>query len=629
MQSQCSVWIIIYINFNVIYKGQIEYVSHFKSGLFHWLYTLCNQWLFLTFAWMNTTLVRFVLHTTTLRLVRWIRWHCPPDTGFDIRTLTGWDWARYHSDTDSLNLLISEPWRFETEHAITQTQILWIFWYQNLDGLRQSTLPLRHRFSESFDIRTLTGWDWARYHSDTDSLNLLISEPWRLETEHATTQTQILWIFWYQNLDGLRLSTLPLRHRFSESFDIRTLTGWDWARYHSDTDSLNLLISEPWRVETEHATIQTQILWIFDIRTLTGWDWARYHSDTDSLNLLISEPWRVETEHATIQTQILWIFWYQNLDGLRLSTLPLRHRFSESLISEPWRVETEHATTQTQILWIFWYQNLDGLRLSTLPLRHRFSESLISEPWRVETKHAITQTQILWIFWYQNLDGLRLSTLSLRHRFSESFDIRTLTGWDWARYHSDTDSLNLWYQNLDGLRLSTLSLRHRFSESFDIRTLTGWDWARYHSDTDSLNLLISEPWRLETEHATTQTQILWIFWYQNLDGLRLSTLPFRHRFSESFDIRTLTAWDWARYHSDTDSLNLLISEPWRVETEHAITQTQILWIFWYQNLDGLRLSTLHLRHRFSESFDIRTLTGWDWARYHSDTDSLNLFKWAG
>ena len=470
---------------------------------------------------------------------------------FDIRTLTGWDRARYHSDTDSLNLLISEPWRVETEHATTQTQILWIFWYQNLDGLRLSTLPLRHRFSESFDIRTLTGWDWARYHSDTDSLNLLISEPWRVETEHATSQTQILWIFWYQNLDGLRLSALPFRHRFSESFDIRTLTGWDWARYHSDTDSL------------------------------TGWDWARYHSHTDSLNLLISEPWRVETEHATTHTQILWIFWYQNLDGLRLSTLPLGHRFSESfdirtlmgwdwaryhsdtdsltgwdwaryhshtdslnlLISEPWRVETEHATIQTQILWIFWYQNLDGLRLSTLPFRHRFS------------------------------DGLRLSTLPLTHRFSESFDIRTLTGWDWARYHSDTDSL------------------------------TGWDWARYHSDTDSLTV--------ETEHATTHTQILWIFWYQNLDGLRLSTLPLRHRFSESYDIRTLTGWDWARYHSDTDSLTLLISEPWRVETEHATTQTQILWLFWYQNLDGLRLSTLPLRHRFSESFDIRTLTGWD------------------
>ena len=148
-----------------------------------------------------------------------------------------------------MNLLISEPWRVETEHATTQTQILWILWYQNLDGLRLSTLPLRHRFSESFDIRTLTGWDWARHHSDTDSLNLLISEPWRVETEHATTQTQILWIFRYQNLDGLRQSTLPLRHRFSNSFDIRTLTGWDWARYHSDTDSLNPLISEPWRAE--------------------------------------------------------------------------------------------------------------------------------------------------------------------------------------------------------------------------------------------------------------------------------------------------------------------------------------------------------------------------------------------
>ena len=34
-----------------------------------------------------------------LRMVRWIRWHCPPDTGFEIRAPVVWDRARYLSVT--------------------------------------------------------------------------------------------------------------------------------------------------------------------------------------------------------------------------------------------------------------------------------------------------------------------------------------------------------------------------------------------------------------------------------------------------------------------------------------------------------------------------------------------------
>ena len=30
-----------------------------------------------------------------LRMVRWVRWHCPPDTGFEIQTLEVWGRARY------------------------------------------------------------------------------------------------------------------------------------------------------------------------------------------------------------------------------------------------------------------------------------------------------------------------------------------------------------------------------------------------------------------------------------------------------------------------------------------------------------------------------------------------------
>ena len=32
-----------------------------------------------------------------LRIMRWIRWHCPPDTGFEIRTLAVWGRAHYLS----------------------------------------------------------------------------------------------------------------------------------------------------------------------------------------------------------------------------------------------------------------------------------------------------------------------------------------------------------------------------------------------------------------------------------------------------------------------------------------------------------------------------------------------------
>ena len=54
-----------------------------------------------------------------LRMVRWMRWHCPPDTGFYIKSLVEWDRARYlssqrlpqiaHAKTNSSNCLL-EKW---------------------------------------------------------------------------------------------------------------------------------------------------------------------------------------------------------------------------------------------------------------------------------------------------------------------------------------------------------------------------------------------------------------------------------------------------------------------------------------------------------------------------------------
>ena len=36
-----------------------------------------------------------------LRMVRWMRWHCPPDTRFEIRALAIWGRARYLSITEA------------------------------------------------------------------------------------------------------------------------------------------------------------------------------------------------------------------------------------------------------------------------------------------------------------------------------------------------------------------------------------------------------------------------------------------------------------------------------------------------------------------------------------------------
>ena len=38
-----------------------------------------------------------------LRMVRWMRWHCLPDTGIEIRALAVWGRARYLSVTEAPN----------------------------------------------------------------------------------------------------------------------------------------------------------------------------------------------------------------------------------------------------------------------------------------------------------------------------------------------------------------------------------------------------------------------------------------------------------------------------------------------------------------------------------------------
>ena len=43
-------------------------------------------------------------------MVRWVRWHCPPDTGFEIRALAVWSRARYLPVTEAPHNINSHTW---------------------------------------------------------------------------------------------------------------------------------------------------------------------------------------------------------------------------------------------------------------------------------------------------------------------------------------------------------------------------------------------------------------------------------------------------------------------------------------------------------------------------------------
>ena len=54
-------------------------------------------------------------------MVRWLRWHCPPDTGFDIRALAVWGRARYPSVTDAPHNTNSHTWMGKKQFCFFQT----------------------------------------------------------------------------------------------------------------------------------------------------------------------------------------------------------------------------------------------------------------------------------------------------------------------------------------------------------------------------------------------------------------------------------------------------------------------------------------------------------------------------
>ena len=56
-----------------------------------------------------------------LRMVRWLRWHCPPDTGFEIRALAVWGRARYLSVTEAPHNTNFHTWMGKKQFCFFQT----------------------------------------------------------------------------------------------------------------------------------------------------------------------------------------------------------------------------------------------------------------------------------------------------------------------------------------------------------------------------------------------------------------------------------------------------------------------------------------------------------------------------
>ena len=54
-------------------------------------------------------------------MVRWLRWHCPPDTGFEIRALAVWGRARYLSVTEAPNNTDFHTWMGKKHFCFFQT----------------------------------------------------------------------------------------------------------------------------------------------------------------------------------------------------------------------------------------------------------------------------------------------------------------------------------------------------------------------------------------------------------------------------------------------------------------------------------------------------------------------------
>ena len=117
-------------------------------------------------------------------MVRWLRWHCPPDTGFEIRALAVWGWARYLSVTEAPHNTNFHTWMGKKQFRFFQTAETGKW---NESGFRPPLCTYRPNWAR----RTSWGWwdDWDDTVLQTQDSKF---EPWRSEAEHATSRSRRL-----------------------------------------------------------------------------------------------------------------------------------------------------------------------------------------------------------------------------------------------------------------------------------------------------------------------------------------------------------------------------------------------------------------------------------------------------
>ena len=153
-------------------------------------------------------------------MVRWLRWHCPPDTGFEIRALAVWGRARYLSVTEAPHNTNFHTWMGKKQFCFFQTaetgnrtpdsgvkgsganhyprapalgktgcstQITSVQKKWNESGFRPPLCTYRLNWAR----RTSWGWwdDWDGTVLQTQDSKF---EPWRSEAEHATSRSRRL-----------------------------------------------------------------------------------------------------------------------------------------------------------------------------------------------------------------------------------------------------------------------------------------------------------------------------------------------------------------------------------------------------------------------------------------------------
>ena len=231
--------------------------------------------------------------------------------------------------------------------------------------------------------------------------------------------------------------------------------------------------------------------------------------------------------------------------------------------------------------------------------------------------YTLFQTQNGWKLWYRGCERfiLHVSTLSFRHKTCESFDIEDASVLSYMYLHSLSDTK----------RVKALISRMRaFS----------YMYLHFLSDTKRVKALIS---RMRAFYPTCiytlfQTQNGWKLWYRGCERfiLHVSTLSFRHKTGESFDIENASVLSYMYLHSlsDTKRVKALISRmrAFYPTCIYTFFQTQNVWKLWYRGCERfiLHVSTLSFRHKTGESFDIEDASVLSYMYLHSLSDTKRV-----